>query len=121
MDSSLFVVIKNIGFNKEKKIFEAFVKLFGEFYGAVEYTDIRIEPLCTGSDYEAIKLHNDDAIDLKNQPKTGFIQVINEDPLKSTRNGVVRIKSLFNKEWSSKNRRYCSLFRNLANFYLNSN
>lgn len=94
LDSSLFVVIKNIGFNKEKKIFEAFVKLFGEFYGAVEYTDIRIEPLCTGSDYEAIKLHNDDAIDLKNQPKTGFIQVINEDPLKSTRNGVVRIDDI---------------------------
>ncbi len=94
LDLSFFVVIKNIGFNKEKKIFEAFVKLYGEFYGAVEYTDIKIDRLYTGCKYEAIELHNDDAIDLKNQPKTGFIQAISEDPLQSTKNGVVKIDDI---------------------------
>jgi len=96
LDKSQFVLIKNIGFNREKSIFEAFVKLFGEFYGAVEYTDIKIDCPYTGCKYDAIELHNDDAIDLYDQPKFGFIQVLNEDPLKITQNGLVKIKDIIN-------------------------
>jgi len=96
LGKSQFVLIKNIGFNKDKVIFEAFVKLFGEFYGAVEYTNIKIDCPYTGCKYDAIELHNDDAIDLHNQPKIGFIQVINEDPLKITKNGLVKIDDIVN-------------------------
>jgi len=94
LEKSQFVVIKNIGFNHDKSIFEAFVKLFGKFYGAIEYTNIKIDCPYTGCKYDAIELHNDDAIDLTNQPKNGFIQVLNEDPLKTTRNGVVKIDDI---------------------------
>jgi len=96
LEKSQFVVIKNIGFNQEKNLFEAFVKLFGEFYGAIEYTDIKIDCPYTGCKYDAIELHNDDAIDLQNQPKNGFIQVLNEDPLKITQNGLVKIDDVIN-------------------------
>lgn len=96
LEKSQFVVIKSIGFNQEKSIFEAFVKLFGEFYGAIEYTDIKIDCPYTGCKYDAIELHNDDAIDLQNQPKNGFIQVLNEDPLKTTQNGLVKIDDIIN-------------------------
>ena len=64
LEDNLFVIIKNIGFNKERAILESFVKLFGNF---------------------------DDAIDLENQPDIGFIQVLTEDPLKTTKNGIVKI------------------------------
>lgn len=94
LDKSQFILIKNIGFNQEKSIFEGFVKLFGNFYGAIEYTDIKIDCSYTGCKYDAIELHNDDAIDLQNQPKNGFIQVLNEDPLKITHNGLVKIDDI---------------------------
>ncbi len=94
LDKNLFVLIKNIGFNKEKAIFEAFVKLFGQFYGTVEYTNIKMDCSYTGCKHDLIELHNDDAIDLKNQPKNGFIQVVNEDPLKLAKNGLVKIDDI---------------------------
>jgi len=94
LDKSQFILIKNIGFNKEKSIFEGFVKLFGDFYGAIEYTNIKIDCPYTGCKYDAIELHNDDAIDLQSQPKNGFIQVLNEDPLKITQNGLVKIDDI---------------------------
>ncbi len=96
LEKSLFVLIKNIGFNKEKAIFEAFVKLFGQFYGAVEYTNIKMDCSYTGCKHDLIELHNDDAIDLINQPKNGFIQVVNEDPLKLAKNGLVKIDDIVN-------------------------
>lgn len=96
LEKGQFVLIKNIGFNKEIAIFEAFVKLFGEFYGAIEYTDIKINCPYTGCKYDAIELHNDDAINLQNQPKNGFTQVLNEDPLKITQNGLVKIDDVVN-------------------------
>ncbi len=96
LEDNLFVLIKNIGFNKERAIFESFVKLFGDFYGAVEYTDIKMERLYTGCKYDRIEFHNDDAIDLKKQPSIGFIQVLTEDPLKMTTNGIVKIDDVVN-------------------------
>jgi hypothetical protein len=96
LEKNLFVIIKNIGFNNEKNLFESFVKLFGEFYGAVEYTDIKMDCPYTGCKYDLIDFHNDDAIDLKRQPKNGFIQVLTEDPLKLTMNGVVKIDNIVN-------------------------
>lgn len=91
LEDNLFVIIKNIGFNKDRAIFESFVKLFGNFYGAIEYTDVKMNCFYTGCKFNKIPFHNDDAIDLKNQPDIGFIQVLTEDPLKFTKNGIVKI------------------------------
>ncbi len=96
LNDRLHVVIQNVGFNRQKKLFEAFVKLFGKFYGTVEYTAINIESPYVGGQHKEIILHNDDAIDLFQQPNNTFIQVINEDPLKSTKNGVVDIDDIVN-------------------------
>ena len=96
LDENYFVVIKNIGFIREESIFEAFVKLFGNYYGAVEYTDIKIDCPYTGCNYKLIELHNDDAIDMVSQPLYGFIQVQNEDPLKLAQNGLVKIDDIVN-------------------------
>ena len=96
LEENYFVVIKNIGFIREKSIFESFVKLFGNFYGAVEYTDIKLDCPYTGCNYKLIELHNDDAIDLKTQPLYGFIQVQNEDPLQLAQNGLVKVDDMIN-------------------------
>lgn len=90
----LYVIIKNIGFVRNKSIFEAFVKQFGTYYGSVEYTDIKFNCPYTGCKHKLIELHNDDAIDLIHQPTYGFIQVQNEDPLKLTKNGLVKIDDI---------------------------
>jgi len=94
LEKNLFVTIKNIGFLREKSLFEAFVKQFGEYYGAVEYTDIKLECLYTGCNYNRINFHNDDAVDIDKQPKYGFIQVENEDPLKITQNYIVKVDDI---------------------------
>lgn len=94
LDENYFVIIKNIGFAREKVIFEAFVKQFGKFYGGVEYTDIKLDCPYTGCNYKLIELHNDDAIDLHTQPLYGFIQVQNEDPLKLAKNGLVKVDDI---------------------------
>ena len=79
LNKNCFVVIKNIGFCRNKAVFEAFLKLFGRFYGVVEYTGIKLDCNYTGCSYNALTLHNDDAVDLNN-PKYSFIQVLSEDP-----------------------------------------
>jgi len=92
-----YVLIKNIGFNKDKSLFEAFIKLFGSFYGeSIEYADIRIECNYTACDYNLIELHNDDMIALEKMPNYGFIQVLKEDPLKLAKNGLVKILEVVN-------------------------
>jgi len=96
IEENYFVIIKNIGFVREKSIFEAFVKQFGSFYGAVEYTGIKLDCPYTGCSHKLIELHNDDAVDLINQPIYGFIQVQNEDPLKLAQNGLVKIDDIVN-------------------------
>jgi len=87
-----FVVLKNIGFCGNKSIFEAFMKLFGEFYGVVEHTGIHLDCKYTGCNYRPLELHNDDAIDVK-YPRFGFIQQIKKDPNGSNYawNGIVKI------------------------------
>lgn len=90
-----YVIIKNIGFNKDKMIFESFIKLFGTFYGdSIEFATIKAECNYTACSYGLIELHNDDMIALDAMPKYGFIQVINEDPLKLAKNGVVKISEV---------------------------
>jgi hypothetical protein len=80
IENNQFILIKNIGFNNSKQVFEYFVKQFGNYYGMVEYTDIKLDCNYTGCSFEYIELHNDDAIDLVNQPIYGFIQVVKEEP-----------------------------------------
>lgn len=96
LNKNCFVAIKNIGFCRNKAVFEAFIKLFGRFYGVVEYTGIKIDCNYTGCSYNALTLHNDDAVDLNN-PKYTFIQVLSEDPNGDTFgwNGVVKIDDIF--------------------------
>ncbi len=94
LERNLFIVVRNIGFNRERNIFEAFVKQFGKYYGEVEYTDIKLDCSYTGCNYNRIEFHNDDAIDIDTQPVYGFIQVIKEDPLKITKNHIVRIDDI---------------------------
>jgi hypothetical protein len=91
-----FVKIKNIGFLRNKVVFESFIKLFGYFYGVVEYTGIKLDCPYTGCNYSSLLLHTDDAIDLNN-PKYTFIQVLAEDPNGDAFgwNGVVKIDEVF--------------------------
>ncbi|MFZ2726302.1 MAG: TauD/TfdA family dioxygenase [Methylococcaceae bacterium] len=96
LSKNCFVVLKSIGFCRNKAVFEAFIKQFGRFYGVVEYTGIKLDCNYTGCNYNALTLHNDDAIDLNN-PKYTFIQVLTEDPNGNTFgwNGVVKIDDVF--------------------------
>lgn len=94
LDHNFFVIIKNIGFVREKQVFESFTKPFGLFYGAVEYTGIKLDCAYTGCSIKPIELHNDDAVDVNHQPTYAFIQVQNEDPLKLSKNGMVKIDQI---------------------------
>lgn len=96
LEKNCFVVIKNIGFCRNSKVFESFVKLFGRFYGVVEYAGIKLDCPYTGCNYSSLALHTDDAIDLNN-PKYTFIQVLTEDPNGDTFawNGIVKIDKIF--------------------------
>ena len=94
LERNLYVIVKNVGFNRKREIFEAFVKQFGKYYGEIEYTDIKIDCDYTGCSYNRIFFHNDDAIDIENQPLYGFIQVIKEDPLKITKNYIVKVDDI---------------------------
>lgn len=91
-----YVLIKGLpaGTSQNRDFFAAFVRMFGEYYGTVEFTGIKIDCHYTGCSRNALTLHNDDAIDLLNQPKYGFIQVIRNDPLFEVENGVVLIREL---------------------------
>jgi len=94
LKSNKYILIKNIGFVENKQLFELFIKQFGSYYGVIEETDIKINCDYTGCTDRLIELHNDDAIDLKNQPDYGFIQIQQEDPLKLAKNGIVIISEL---------------------------
>lgn len=72
----------------------AFTSCFGLFYGVVERTDIKIDCHYSACSINPLTLHNDDAIDEVRQPKYGFIQVTNEDPLHPVANGIVVVREL---------------------------
>ncbi len=91
-----FVVLKNTPF-KDKSHLEAFVRFFGIYYGNVEHTGIKVNCNYTGCATNNLTLHNDDAVDIKNQPSIGFIQVIKKDPLFKVENGIVVIRELIRK------------------------
>lgn len=91
-----YVIIKGL-INDSEMFFQSFIKEFGVYYGAVERTGIKLECNYTGCNRKALGLHNDDAIDIDNQPKLGFIQVTKEDPLLEVVNGIVIIKELVGK------------------------
>ncbi|TWX68549.1 hypothetical protein ESZ36_08625 [Colwellia demingiae] len=91
-----YIIVRGLVSDSDK-FFEVFVEEFGLFYGAVEKTGIKIDCDYTGCNRKALGLHNDDAIDIKNQPKFGFIQVTNPDPVLHVMNGIVIISELVNK------------------------
>jgi len=74
--------------------FTALVNCFGEYYGVIEHTGIKIDCDYTGCSRNQLVLHNDDAIDIERQPQFGFIQVIKEDPIFKVHNGIVLIREL---------------------------
>ena len=96
LDEDKFVVIKGfpVGSKKDRLFFEALVSQFGQFYGAVEFTGIKVDCRYAACSRNALTLHNDDPIDLVKQPKLGVIQVIKQDPLFKVENGVVIIREL---------------------------
>lgn len=98
LDEDLFVHVKELTLaNFDKHIFlAALVQEFGEYYGMVESTGIKIDCNYTGCSRTPIILHNDDAIDLIRQPKIGFIQVTKADPVNDVNNGIVLIRDLVN-------------------------
>lgn len=90
-----YVIVKNIGFNNNLILLESFIKLFGEFYNeTIEYATVKTDCNYTACNTGLIELHNDDMILLDNMPKYGFIQVIKEDPLMLSKNGLVKIKDI---------------------------
>ncbi|SDY51081.1 TauD/TfdA family dioxygenase [Acinetobacter kyonggiensis] len=91
-----FIVLQNTPFSTAKQL-EAFVYFFGEYYGNIEYTGIKVDCSYTGCASHQLTLHNDDAIDLEKQPNIGFIQVITEDPVFDVENGIVVIRELIGK------------------------
>jgi hypothetical protein len=90
------IVIRGL-VNNSEKFFEAFVEEFGVYYGVIERTGIKLDCNYTGCNRKALGLHNDDAIDVNNQPKFGFIQVTKPDPILKVGNGVVIIKDIVRK------------------------
>lgn len=90
------IVIRGL-INSSEEFFEAFIEEFGIYYGAVERSGIKLDCNYTGCNRNALNLHNDDAIDIDNQPSFGFIQVTKIDPFLNVSNGVVIIKELVRK------------------------
>ncbi|KUI99470.1 TauD/TfdA family dioxygenase [Vibrio sp. MEBiC08052] len=76
---------------------QSFVGYFGEYYGAIERTDIKTDCNYTGCSLNPLVLHNDDAVDLTHQPKYGFIQVTQTDALGIVANGIVLVRELKRK------------------------
>lgn len=91
-----YLIIKNIGFINNKSFFQTLIKYFGDFYGIIECLSVKLDCKYTGCSHNPIELHNDDAIDLNDQPLYGFMQIQNEDPLKLTKNGLVKINDIVN-------------------------
>jgi hypothetical protein len=71
--------------------------VFGEYYDAVERTGIKTDCDYTGCSLNPLILHNDDAVDIRRQPRYGFIQVTHDDPLFVVPNGVVLVRELVRK------------------------
>lgn len=91
-----YVVLKNTPFCTAEHL-EALISFFGNFYGRIEHTGIKVDCNYTGCASSKLTLHNDDAIDLISQPTLGFIQVIKEDPLLKVTNGIVVVRELIRK------------------------
>lgn len=91
-----YVQIKGIP-NLNNAGWQAITGHFGEYYGAVEKTDIKTDCNYSGCSVNSLILHNDDAVDLNNQPKYGFIQVTQADSLGVVSNGIVLARELKRK------------------------
>ncbi len=96
LNDEKYVVVSGF-WGLDKSSLETFVRFFGEYYGVVEHTGIKIDCDYTGCASSSLILHNDDAIDLETQPNTGFIQVIREDPVFNVSNGIVLVRELVRK------------------------
>jgi len=96
------VVLRNSGLSPSSEVFEAFIKSFevdlGRYYGCIEKSGISLESIYAADDYKYLNLHNDNAVDLKNQPNYSFIQVVQEDPSGSeyAHNGIVKMDDVVN-------------------------
>ncbi|NPA72772.1 MAG: TauD/TfdA family dioxygenase [Gammaproteobacteria bacterium] len=95
-----YVVLKTKKMTASVPILTAFIKLFepklGRFIDHIERARIHDLPSCGGENYQHLTLHNDNAVDLTNQPKYVFIQIVQEDPngRQYAQNGVVKIKDV---------------------------
>lgn len=96
VDQEKYVQIKGIP-NLSNAGWQAITGHFGEYYGAVEKTDIKTDCNYSGCSVNSLILHNDDAVDVDNQPKYGFIQVTQADSLGVVSNGIVLARELKRK------------------------
>lgn len=96
VDQEKYVQIKGLPALNELG-WQAIAGYFGEYYGAVERTDIKTDCHYTGCSLNPLVLHNDDAVDLSRQPKYGFIQVTQADSLGVVANGIVLARELKRK------------------------
>lgn len=96
------VILRRSGLSPSSEVFEAFIRSFevdlGSYYGCIEKSGISLEPVCAADDYKYLNLHNDNAVDVDNQPNYSFIQVVQEDPGGSeyAHNGIVKINDVVN-------------------------
>lgn len=97
-----FVQFRGGKLSDYKFFFTALVSFFGEYYGVVEHTGIKVECEYTGCSRNQLVLHNDDAIDIEQQPRLGFIQLTKKDPILNVKNGIVLIRELI-RELKFKN------------------
>lgn len=86
-----FVILKNVPVSQN--LMSMLSKMFGEYCGFIESAEVMTSPSYTASLFQPIKLHNDNAID-DNQYSMTLIGVREEDPLKQTLNGIVRISDV---------------------------
>ncbi len=96
IDQNKYIQIKGLPILNEFG-WQTIISHFGEYYGAVEKTDIKTDCNYTGCSLNSLTLHNDDAVDVINQPKYGFIQVTQSDSLGVVPNGIVLIRELKRK------------------------
>tara|TARA_R110000764_G_scaffold240095_1_gene342410 strand:- start:4834 stop:5667 length:834 start_codon:yes stop_codon:yes gene_type:complete len=97
-----FVQFRGGKLSNYKFFFAGLVSCFGEYYGVIEHTGIKVDCDYTGCSRNQLFLHNDDAIDIERQPRLGFIQLIKKDPILKVKNGVVLIRELI-RELKFKN------------------
>jgi hypothetical protein len=96
LERNNYVHIKNITFIRDKNLFYNFLSCFGESSENIDFTGIKINPEYQAATNGYLEFHTDDSILGVNQPKYTFIHILNEDPLRLTKNNIVVLDDIIN-------------------------